>query len=474
MELALDTAFNQFWMLEESCLVQNDAMAYIFSKGQIIKHKKIDELYSETMGYHPVKIAADLFLIDKKFNYDIKNKATIGYNLLYARQHLKVKGDYVGYIRGDSVFINNFVTNREQFVIYNGTNHGMNSRYVWIQREYPDEGFIFLYKENKIVKLPLDFYASSTENAWMMVNYDFMADLVIAKNTNLEDLIVKDDRYDGCGLLQDLAIFTSRRKKSLVFKKGKKVNLNLNIVKVECYEELDLCIFKTKSGKYGIIDGDGELVEKPIYDYISKTLFENEIFLKKQSHCKLMVDKKVVFETENVDGIDYLGSDIYVVKTGNFKKVVNGDGKVILDFKTKENFYLMKHTDIDLIYQVKSTSLKSKERKYTMWDTDGNRISHWNDEPSDTFFKSFVTVKNFNLKMLKNMSPTNLKKVYPGGIVILSKKDDDGKVDYYFIDLVGNILSHAYDLIIQLDHQGHFLIKTFSEKVGIVKYSHTN
>lgn len=479
MELVLDTSFTKSWLLKESCIVQNEEKAYFFVNDQIIEHNKIDILFrstydyfGKTLGYTPIKVDNELFLLDNNLNYDKQLKATIGDRLSYGGQHLKVKGDYVGYIRNDSVFVNNFLTNNEKFAITDCTNHEMNSRYVVLKSEYSDEVYIFLHKKNKVLKLPNGFYPGDAQNAWMMIDYDFTTDLVVAKNTKLEDIINKKDRYNGYDVLPNLAIFTSKTKKSLIFKRNKEVDLNLDIAQVNCHQTLDLCVFKTKQGKYGIIDGNGELIEKPIYDYINKRLFENEIYLKKGSKCKLLIDREVVFEIDNADDIDYLGNGLYEVEHNNLKKLVNSNGETILDLQSSEKFYLLQLTNVDLVYQVESPYLRSKQRKHTFWNIEGERISQWADEPTDTFFRSFNMMKKMNLKFFKNMKPVHLKKIYPGGIVIFSKKNDEGENRQYFMDVNGKILSNAFSSIVQLDHKGHFLIKTLSQKYGIVKYSH--
>ncbi len=465
-DLVIDTIYTKFTKQGDNILLWNGSKSVKFANGEYEDYPIIQKGFNGYFGPPAVLKDGFLYPVDEKSNINEAYKAKIGKHLSHGGLHLKIKSDDLAYVRGDSVFVNNFKTNEEKFALYNGTNHGLNSRYIWIQREYPEEDYIYNFKDNILHKLPEDFAMPKTENAWLIVNHTYSFDgpeRLRVLDTDLKEVLSFEDRFDHYSLLNDLAIFNGPVKRGQVYYKGKRLKFNYNMKIAYCYEKLNWCRFKTKEGKFGIIDNEGKIVFKPIYENIRVGILEDEVFVKASDHSFLIKDGKVVFQTDKADKIEHLVDNFFLKKKGYRQSVVDQNDNEVFN---------VSHIDFiegQDVFGIPIFRGKNKKNLYFIWNLKGEIISQWEKEKEDVVVASYFGIKELNFKMYQNMEESYLKKINPSGLYIYNEKEKYKHIKSYLIDINQNKVSKDYDHIYQLDEQGNFLIQTLSKKYGVIK-----
>ena len=283
------------------------------------------------------------------------------------------------------------------------------------------------------------------------------------------NLLFETNKYSAVwdiNCYNDYLVFNSESAPPLFFFKKKQITLPKNIVEISSIR-YGLFRVKNNKGLFGLINSKGEIIHEIKYSEIAGNEKCDFISLFENNEVKLLNETGDIFFNGSYKELDCIDKNLFSVKKGVQRGVVNEKNKIIVPFEVSLLFFTYQKINAyghEII-------VKRNAQNYTYYDMQGRKITNWNtaSDGGDEFSfdpKQFFwvigksSVKKLNQEDRSSLNPYN---------AWISKKMINKKIHYRFENSDVQPLTEWFSMIQFTKLKGLFIIKTKSGKYGAIR-----
>lgn len=464
--LVVDTVYQRYMAWKESYLLIGEGVpSKLIQNGKISDFPlKVDNFRAGILDHPLVESNGKCYLLNDALDVDPKKYIHLKINSLsHGGQHLKICGDKVTFVRGDSVFVSDFNTHEEWFVKEKAVGSDINENYVWVRESYSDKAYIYVFENNTLRPLPEAFKYPDTDHPNFVINSPWDENVHVL-DLELNDVILPKEGYHDVHVLGDLLVIESKRHPIRVYRKDKKIEFDKRIIDVECRESQNACFLKNERMNIHVISSKENHIENILFDKQLRNEYAAKYSnLKKGNKVQVYnTDFELIFEGE-YDSAFYIYNDRFIVEKDGVNKVVDAQDNVIISNIPKNYNRAIPisefGTQLIVVYNNFSKIL---------YDYFGNEITRWRMEEGDEYVNSAVFLAGINKKMLNSLNAEEEIRVNPWRSYVQSYFPIKNKQRAFIIDKQNNRLSEDYKTLIPITG-GRYIIRTVSNKMGIIE-----
>lgn len=468
-EWIVDTIYTDVLHPTNAIILTNDTASIVINKDGINPFHLIkDSRWLFLSKRHIVEIENKAYLLneDLKINFDQGIDLDLS-SQFYGGQHLSVINQTIAYVVNDSVFIDNFTRPNRTFVATDMLPFLKNDRYLWLQKEYPEEDYIYDIARQKLRKLPDNFKLPKTENRHFIVNTTLSQNFdetVEVLDLSLNKIIDPREGYESYEMNADVLAVFGPNKPLKYWYKGKSKSLPDNIVYIDLMPKSGISIVKNKQGKFGIINAQAKVIHPFQFDECSTNFFSGPIITAKKDHLVYVLNDQgeIIFQGK-FDDVKYLSPDRFQVESNYSLGVVNSKSEIIIPFKRNRNgaYYYRKEYGKEIIYW----DFRDQHQYYTYEGELILECTVTNKEPK-TASKEYMSGYSWN--MIKKLTDYQIEQINPSNLW-MHRQEFNGKRHVALENHNGIRLTDWYTEIKRIDNSNTYLAKTKNGKYGVLK-----
>ena len=456
-----DVIFSGLFDVNKSILLSgNGQESIIFRDGKTKLYSK-DRFNWHTHWGDPQLIEFNGKCYKQNIDFSIDNEKYVNLSIgsLLRRIPLMVSEDYITYLKGDSMFVANFITHKSTFVMLAEYLLYPNKNYITVGDLYSEERFIYVFESKNLIKIPAHFQFTETNHPHFF-SHDSFVDTITVRNLDLQEVVTRSEGFTEFTELGDIFAVYGNGKTSKMFYKGESLEFEDNYIEIDCRESQNVCFLTNTNNKVSIINSKGQFIFPYVFDkVIFNKFFQNEIILVKDGVMKMYDNEfKFIFEGE-YDDMELICKNRLIVRKGHISTLVNLKGEPIILNTNFTNYHV---SSFDKFGPIVINS--SRDNKESYYDIDGNEIRSWKFENNKS---NREIVMGLRWPFIKSLTNEQEEKINPSKIWIRISKSG-AKQFYYACDRRGIRLTHNYKGITKLGLEGNYLVTTFNNKKGVI------
>jgi len=374
------------------------------------------------------------------------------------------------YSQNDSIFTNNFKDPKRKFIEKYEENPipFFNDRYIVLS-----DNRVYDFKKRKTITIPCR-NIRSIENEYLIDCVDAFYNLKGKKICDIEDEYLNDRNSKASP-----NFLISYGVTNVAYYKGKKFDLPFEQDYVNYIEELELWIIRKKSRGYRnyyiIMDDDGNLVYEGEFANVAASPYVLKLELKDEnSYIIHDFESQKIFKFSNYYSIRKERENIWVV---NNDMVIDSLENVIIPRIPNTKKGMIVYTDYfgkEVIWAVEfycDRSIKpwKTDTLWSYYNLEGGLIMQHEKNPVYNSYNAWSMGGNMLLDkgILKTMDDTTLSQLTVIDAWIENRGPTKSK-EYRIVNRYGIGISKWYKAIIKTSKPGSYLVRTFSDKFGIL------
>ena len=456
-----DVLFSGIFDINKSILLSGKGQkSIIFREGEIKPYIKDRYNWHSHWG-EPQLIEFDGKCYKQNIDFSIDNEKYVNLSIgsLSRRIPLMVEEDYITYLKGDSMFVANFITHKSSFVMLAEYLLFPNKNYITVGDFYSEDRFMYVFESKRLRRIPAHFQFTETDHPHFFL-HDSFVDTLTVRDLELHEIVTRSEEFTDYAELGDILAVYGNGKSAKIFHIGELLEFEDNYIEIDCRESQNVCYLTNEENKVSVINSQGQFIFPFAFDkVIFNKFFQHEIILVKEKVMRMYDNKfKLIFEGV-YDDMKLICENRILVKKGHISTLVNLKGEAIIPNTNFTNSYLSSFDKFGPII-LKS----SRDNSEAYYDIDGNEIRSWKFENNKT---NREIVMGLRWSFIKSLTNGQEDKINPSKVWIKSSKRGRRKL-VYACDRRGIRLSHNYKSIMKLGLEGDYLVTTFNNRRGVI------
>lgn len=460
--LVVDTVYSKCLAWNGYYLLIDDQQESLLVKDDTIKSfpAQVSNFKAGYLGVPLVQVDSRCYLLNDALDFDPDSYVNLDLQRL---SDLCVAGEKAAYVKDNTVFVADFVSHQTDTVLANATVSSINEQYIYLKQSFKEEGYIYHFETQKIVKLPPAFKYPKTDHPYFILNASLDENIHVL-DLALNEVISPEEGYTDYYVRGDLLVVYGRRKPVKVFYKNEPLQLEGEYIDAEC-NYYSLCFLTNIAAKIAVLNPEGEFLTEAIFDESYQNTFQDKDIISITRGGKLELYTagwEPLFEGD-YERVSYMSDDRFLIeKAGSYKVIDRNKAEIVPSLPIVPGYVnIFKEYGPTLLFAYNGT-------ESVLYDYQGTEIVRWINEQGAQFANSGKYFRGLNLQMIASLNDEQEARVNPSGHWIWREKR--GRMHFEFLcDKSGKRLTNNFKRITRLQAPNQYLVRTITRKTGIIR-----